>query len=173
MYQRTSTSAPALPSSQLWISRFCPAVFWPWVLRGSGCFPDWAEGRSASNQCSWHGWLRRKKAGVTRGKGIHTLRHSFATHLLEAGVDLVTIQRIPGHSCISTTTRYQHVAESRVAKLQSPFDLLCLTPVSTSGKLRKRCFLTTAYVFGNGPMRHSACCVNRAARDLSDGFSCS
>ena len=74
-------------------------------------------------------WMNAKaKAGVVRGRGIHTLRHSFATHLLEAGVDLVTIQRLLGHTSISTTTRYLNVTESRIGTLQSPFDLLCLPP---------------------------------------------
>ncbi len=74
-------------------------------------------------------WMDAKqKAGVVRGAGIHTLRHSFATHLLGAGVDLVTIQRLLGHSCLSTTTRYLHITESRVSRLQSPFDLLCMPP---------------------------------------------
>jgi site-specific recombinase XerD len=74
-------------------------------------------------------WMAaKKKAGVVRGRGIHTLRHSFATHLLESGVDLVTIQRLLGHSSLSTTTRYLHITESRVGRLQSPFDLLCLPP---------------------------------------------
>jgi len=76
----------------------------------------------------------KKKSGVVRGSGIHTLRHSFATHLLEAGVDLATIQRLLGHSCISTTSRYLHITESRVGKLQSPFDLLCLPPTGDANE---------------------------------------
>lgn len=71
-------------------------------------------------------WMSAKaRAGVQRGAGIHTLRHSFATHLLEAGIDLVTIQRLLGHSRLSTTARYLHLMESRLSELHSPFDLLC------------------------------------------------
>ncbi|MDB5336606.1 MAG: integrase [Planctomycetaceae bacterium] len=49
-----------------------------------------------------HAWdAARERSGIQRGQGIHTLRHCFATHLLEAGVDVVTIQRLLGHNCLS------------------------------------------------------------------------
>lgn len=66
----------------------------------------------------------RDAAGIAPEGGIHTLRHCFATHLLEAGVDLPTIQRLLGHGHISTTMRYLHLARSRLTGTPSPLELL-------------------------------------------------
>ncbi len=66
----------------------------------------------------------RKKAGVKTGKGLHTLRHSFATHLLEAGYDIRKIQVLLGHSKLTTTMIYLHVSRKTLAKVPSPLDLI-------------------------------------------------
>jgi len=70
--------------------------------------------------------LCKHRAGITRGRGIHTLRHSFATHLLEAGVDLPTIQRLLGHTSLVTTSKYLHVTSKHLSGTHSPLDLLRL-----------------------------------------------
>jgi len=64
----------------------------------------------------------KKKAGLTVGKGIHSLRHSFATHLLEDGVDLYSIKTFLGHSSISTTMIYLRLTQNGIKKIKSPFD---------------------------------------------------
>jgi len=66
----------------------------------------------------------RDKAGLGRHGGIHTLRHSFATHLLESGVDIHTIQRLMGHGHVSTTMRYFHLAHNKLTGTTSPLELL-------------------------------------------------
>lgn len=68
----------------------------------------------------------RDAAGIPRAGGIHTLRHAFATHLLEAGVDLPTLKQLLGHDHISTTARYLHLAQQRVTGTTSPLELLDL-----------------------------------------------
>ena len=64
----------------------------------------------------------RKKADIKGGAGLHTLRHSFATHLLEDGYDIRKIQILLGHSLLSTTMIYVHVSRQTLSKIKSPLD---------------------------------------------------
>ena len=63
-------------------------------------------------------------AGITKRGGIHSLRHSFATHLLESGTDIRHIQELLGHESIMTTMRYTHVTANVISTLKSPLDNL-------------------------------------------------
>ena len=63
-------------------------------------------------------------AGITKPVTLHSLRHSFATHLLERGVDIRVIQALLGHEKLDTTARYTRVATAMIANVESPLDLL-------------------------------------------------
>jgi integrase/recombinase XerD len=64
------------------------------------------------------------KAGVQNAHGIHSLRHAFATHMLEQGTDLLVIQRCLGHTALSTTAVYCHLSAAHLRHVRSPADTL-------------------------------------------------
>jgi site-specific recombinase XerD len=104
-------------------------AYWT-VHRPTGwLFPGKAPSRPmhpSSLQKAYH--TAKRGAGITKPGGIHALRHAFATHLLEAGVDLHTIQRLLGHRSITTTTRYCHLTHASLTTQAARLDLLADPP---------------------------------------------
>ena len=102
-------------------------AYWKAARPGDFLFPGAAPDRplttgSVRKVCS----RARRAAGLGKQVTVHTLRHSFATYLLESGTDLRTIQVLLGHHSFSTTARYVHVATASLPSTRSPFDRLDL-----------------------------------------------
>ena len=74
-----------------------------------------------------------RKAGITKRVSPHTLRHSFATHLLEDGVNVRVIQFLLGHKSLKTTATYMHIAKNYVNQAKSPLDALYETEETDNG----------------------------------------
>lgn len=113
----TLLSAPLLAQLRL---------YWKVARPASWLFPKPSRPDQPLDICTAQRIFYRCKryAGVAKQGGIHSLRHAFATHLLESGVDLHTICRLLGHSDISTTTRYLHLKQADLTQSGSPLDLL-------------------------------------------------
>jgi site-specific recombinase XerD len=69
------------------------------------------------------------RAGIAKHAGVHTLRHSFATHLLEGGVNIREIQELLGHSHVETTMIYTHVVRQHAPAVRSPLDRVVRAPL--------------------------------------------
>jgi integrase/recombinase XerD len=99
-------------------------AFWQ-LHRPGGLFFANRDGRPFSAAAVQRAFRRAvTRAGLTRHATVHTLRHCYATHLLEAGTDLPTLQRLLGHNSLSTTARYLHVRCERLRQVRSPLELL-------------------------------------------------
>lgn len=107
-----------LPVSILESLRFYYLTYKPKLYLFEGQFGDKYSVRSAQEvfkQCL-------KKAGINKAVGIHSLRHSFATHLMEHGTDVSLIQKMLGHNDIKTTLIYTHVSLKTIKNIESPLD---------------------------------------------------
>lgn len=89
---------------------------WLFEGRGGGQYSD----RSVSKMMQ----SCKFKAKVYKKGGLHAMRHSFATHLLESGTDVMFIKELLGHQSIQTTMTYIHVSNRNIINIKSPFDKL-------------------------------------------------
>jgi site-specific recombinase XerD len=87
-------------------------------------FEGQAGGQYSIRSCQKVFTEAMRKAGINKQIGIHGLRHSFATHLLENGTDISFIQQLLGHKDIKTTLRYTHVSREAIKNIKSPLDLM-------------------------------------------------
>lgn len=116
-----------LPLSDLWLDRL--RDYWRVSRPTTWLFP----GPDPRHHLS-RGHLGRlctravRACGIPKKASLHTLRHSYATHSLEAGTDLATLQRLLGHNQISTTLRYIHLCQSHLQRAASPLDTLLAQP---------------------------------------------
>lgn len=90
------------------------------VARAGGDF----DSRYSQRGVQWAVKQASKAAGITKDVCVHTLRHTFATHLLEDGLDIITLKNLLGHENIETTMEYLHIAQLDTQKAFSPLDTL-------------------------------------------------
>ena len=112
--------------------------YWRWMKPVTYVFPGVVDGRRvdapATDKVVWHACrVAAQRAGITKRIHPHTLRHSFATHLLEAGADLPTIQNLLGHADIRDTTIYLHLSRKHLKTVANPLDEI---PVTSSTAVR-------------------------------------
>jgi integrase/recombinase XerD len=120
-----------LSPSLLALLRFYCGTYKPQRNAGKWLFANAAGSGSVNIEAVQRAYQgARQRACITKSGGTHTLRHCFATHLLEGGVDLYTISRLLGHGHISTTARYLHLIspQFRPPKDIDPLDLLAGLP---------------------------------------------
>jgi site-specific recombinase XerD len=90
-----------------------------WLFNGKE-----ADGRYSVRGLSWVMRENLKKTTITKDVNLHSLRHAYATHLLEQGINIVTLKELLGHADITTTMIYLHVAQCDLVKAHSPLDRL-------------------------------------------------
>jgi len=116
--------------------------YWRWKKPRGYLFPsgDHRRGKDQpiSDKCVWYACKEAAHyAGIKKHVTPHTLRHSFATHLLEGGTDLRTIQIILGHGDLETTAKYLHLSERHLRAVVNPLEGLTLSPVQKTSTYRR------------------------------------
>ena len=119
--------------------------YWRWMRPKTYLFPGtengWRTDKPITAKMVWAAVnLAAKRAGITKHVSPHLLRHSYATHQLEAGMDLKTLQVLLGHEDLATTSRYLHLSQKHLQAVSTPLDRIGMKPatqVPRSRRLRK------------------------------------
>jgi integrase/recombinase XerD len=119
--------------------------YWRWMRPKTYLFPGtekgWRTDRPITAKMLWAAVdFAAKRAGITKHVSPHLLRHSYATHQLEAGMDLKTLQVLLGHDDLATTSRYLHLSKKHLQAVSTPLDRIGMKPatqVPRSRRLRK------------------------------------
>ena len=105
-------------------------TYWQRIGRRAACFPAATAANAFMGGAACNFAEHVRPLGLGKHVTLHTLRHSYATHLLEAGVDVVTVQRLLGHRDLSTTARYLHVQAEHWERLAGPLGSLLAVPAA-------------------------------------------
>jgi site-specific recombinase XerD len=116
--------------------------YWRWKKPQEYLFPGEAKqgsnGDHLTSKAVYHACKgAARRAGIQKRVGPHTLRHSFATHLLEYGTDLRTIQLLLGHADIKHTTIYLHLSQRHLHACRNPLDELATSELTDISRTRK------------------------------------
>jgi site-specific recombinase XerD len=116
--------------------------YWRWKKPRGYLFPGEAKqgsnGEHLTSKAVYHACKgAARRAGIQKNVGPHTLRHSFATHLLESGADLRTIQLLLGHASLNHTTVYLHLSQRHLRACPNPLDELPVSDLSNARRSRK------------------------------------
>jgi len=107
----------------------CREIGWQYVFPSKSRSVDPRSGKTMRHHVMESGLQKSvkvavRKAGITKRVGCHTMRHSYATHLLENGINIRMVQELMGHADVKTTEIYTHVMNKDLDAVKSPLDLL-------------------------------------------------
>jgi integrase/recombinase XerD len=116
--------------------------YWRWMKPKTYLFPgtvkNWRADVPISDKIPWHACREAaQRAGITKHVAPHSLRHAFATHLLEAGADLRTIQVLLGHAKLEHTIVYLHLSQRHLTAAANPLEAITVSSPDNSKRSRK------------------------------------
>jgi len=118
-------------------------VYWCWMKPKTYLFPgtvnNWRADVPITTKVPWEACREAaQRAGITKHVSPHTLRHCFATHLLEAGTDLRTIQMLLGHAKLEHTAVYLHLSKKHLTAVANPLDAITVSSPDNIKRSRKK-----------------------------------